>query len=95
MAAEQVDQRHPQYSSDRAIVNTLMTQESDDYGLAELGRLLTRYKGFPGARDIQLDLNKVLEKWGLTEATLFSKTRAIHQEAVVYRQIGGKRDDWS
>ncbi|MDA0867005.1 MAG: DUF3288 family protein, partial [Cyanobacteria bacterium] len=55
MATEQADQRHPQYSSDRAIVNKLMTQAPDDYGLAELGRLLTRYKGFPGARDIQVD----------------------------------------
>lgn len=95
MAVEQTDQRHPQYSGDRAIVNKLMTQEPDDYGLAELGRLLTRYKGFPGARDIQTDLNKILKKWKLTETTLFSQTRAIHQAAVVYRQVGGKRDDWS
>jgi hypothetical protein len=95
MTTDQTDQRHPQYSGDRATVNKLMSQDPDDYGLAELGRLLTRYKGFPGARDIQVDLAKVLKKWALTEATLFSKTRAIHQVATVYRQIGGKRDDWS
>lgn len=95
MAAESTDQRHPQYSGDRAIVNKLLTQDPDDYGLAELGRLLTRYKGFPGARDIQVDLEKVLKKWSLTEATLFNQTQKIHQAATVYRQIRGSRDDWS
>ncbi len=95
MAAEQTDQRHPQYSGDRAIVNKLVAQAPDNYGLAELGRLLTRYKGFPGARDIQIDLEKVLNKWGFTEATLFDKTREIHQEATVYQQLGRNRDDWS
>jgi hypothetical protein len=94
-ATELKDQRHPQYSGDRAIVNQLLNREPDDYGLAELGRLLTRYKGFPGARDIQVDLERVLKKWGLTEATLFDQTRAIHQQAEVYDQITSKRDDWS
>ena len=89
------DQQHPQYRGDRQIVNSLLSSEPTDYNLAELARLQIRYKPFPGARDIQRDLEKVLKQWNLTEAALFEKTRAIHQEAKVYKGRGAKRDDWS
>jgi Protein of unknown function (DUF3288) len=89
------DQQHPQWGSDRQSVSSLLTGEPTDYNLAELARLRIRYKGFPGARDIQADLDKVMKLWGFAEADLFAKTRDIHQMAEVYKGRGGKREDWS
>lgn len=93
--ATQTDQQHPLWSTDRAVVNTLLDGEPTDYNLAELARLRIRYNGFPGARDIQQDLDRALERWAMTEAELFSRTREIHQAAQVYRGRGSQRDDWS
>jgi hypothetical protein len=95
MAQEQKDQQHPLWSSDRQIVNALLDGEPTDYNLAELARLKIRYKGFPGARDIQTDLEKLLKQWNLTEEALYGKTRQIHQTTQVYKGRGAKRDDWS
>mgnify|MGYP002784659637 CR=1 FL=1 len=94
-ATDSKDQQHPLWKSDRQIVNTLLTAEPDDYNLAELARLRIRYQGFPGARDIQVDLDKILEKWNLTESALFEKTRQIHATTQIYRGLGSQRDDWS
>ena len=93
--AEQKDQEHPQYQSDRAVVNQLLAGDCSDFNLAELGRLIIRYKGFPGARDIQKDLDKVLNSWQLTEDELYEKTRVIHQKADIYQNLGRDREDWS
>ncbi|NER82520.1 MAG: DUF3288 family protein [Leptolyngbya sp. SIO1D8] len=94
--AEQKDQDHPQYRSDRATVNQLLSGEPTDFNLAELGRLIIRYKGFPGARDIQRDLEEVLNTWKLTEEELYEKTRVLHQGSGVYRDLGRRdREDWS
>jgi Protein of unknown function (DUF3288) len=95
MATSSKDQQHPQWESDRQVVNTLLTGEPNDYNLAELARLRIRYRGFPGARDIQSDLEKVLKQWQMTEEALFAKTRQIHQVAQVYRGRGSQREDWS
>ncbi|PSN13409.1 DUF3288 domain-containing protein [filamentous cyanobacterium CCP5] len=95
MADEKKDQQHPQYSGDRQVLNQLMGAEPTDYNLAELARLMIRYDGFPGARDIQADLQKRLKQWGLTEAELFTKTRAIHAEGQIYKGVGRGREDWS
>ncbi|QZZ19409.1 DUF3288 family protein [Leptothermofonsia sichuanensis E412] len=92
---EQKDQQHPLWSSDRQIVNALLAGEPTDYNLAELARLRIRYDGFPGARDIQADLDKILTRWHLTEDTLHEKTRQIHAEAQVYKGRGSQREDWS
>ncbi|MEB3312972.1 MAG: DUF3288 family protein [Cyanobacteriota bacterium] len=89
------DQQHPQYKDDRQLVNQLLMGEANDYHLAELARLMIRYDGFPGARDIQSDLQKALARWHLTEAELFAKTRAIHQQGEVYKGLGRGREDWS
>ncbi len=89
------DQQHPQAKDDRQIVNALLNGEPTDYNLAELARLRIRYQGFPGARDIQADLEKVLQQWALTETTLFEKTRQIHAIGNVYKGRGSQRDDWS
>lgn len=87
------EQKHPQARGDREIVNTLLNGQPIDYNLAELARLLIRYRGFPGARDIQADLQKVLRLWGLTEEQLYAKTQQIHAEAKVYKGRGKKGEE--
>lgn len=96
-ASENKDQQHPLWQSDRAIVNTLLTEEPTDYNLAELARLRIRYRGFPGARDIQTDLDKVMQQWSYTEAALYEKTRQIHAAGPVYKVRGrkGEAEDWN
>jgi hypothetical protein len=93
--SEKTDQEHPQYRGDRAIVNQLVNGEATDYNLAELARLIIRYKGFQGARDIQRDLDKALKKMGLTEDELYEKTRALHAQGGIYHNLGRNREDWS
>ncbi|MBD2187931.1 DUF3288 family protein [Pseudanabaena mucicola] len=94
--AEVKDQRHPQYTKDRQIVNDLLSQSTPtkrDY--ADLARLIIRYKSFVGARDIQADLLKVLSSWHLTEEELFAKTREIHAVGKVYMSQDEGQDDWA
>ncbi|WP_019500557.1 DUF3288 family protein [Pseudanabaena sp. PCC 6802] len=93
--AEPKDQEHPQYFGDRQIVNTLLQAEPSDRNLADLARLCIRYQGFPGARDIQADLLKVLARWKLTEEELFAKTREIHATTKVFSSHNDGRDDWA
>lgn len=94
--SENKDQQHPLYNRDRAIVNSLLTAAMTDYNLAELARLRIRYQGFPGARDIQADLDKVMLTWGLSETTLYEQTRLLHANGSVYTSRGSKGDaeDW-
>lgn len=96
-ASENKDQQHPLWQSDRAIVNTLLIEEPTDYNLAELARLRIRYRGFPGARDIQADLDKVMQQWSYTEAALYEQTRQIHAAGPVYKVRGrkGEAEDWN
>jgi len=93
------DYQHPQYGPDRQVLNQLLAQAKQtpfsDLVLAEVARLRIRYMGFPGARDIQADLDQALQMWGLTEAELFQRTRAIHARGGVYRETFSKRDDWA
>ncbi|WP_264322440.1 DUF3288 family protein [Zarconia navalis] len=92
------EQQHPQARKDRNIVNTLLVEDPTNHNLAELARLRIRYRGFPGARDIQADLDKVLQNWQFTEDILFEKTRQLHRTGSVYSQVrSNKRDeeDWS
>ncbi|HIK03294.1 MAG TPA: DUF3288 family protein [Trichormus sp. M33_DOE_039] len=90
------DQQHPLYNRDRPLIDILLTQTATDYNLAELARLKIRYQGFPGARDIQNDLNKVLQQWGLTEAELFEKTRQLHDIGGIYKSRGKREEqDWN
>ncbi|MEH1941221.1 MAG: DUF3288 family protein [Nostoc sp.] len=90
------DQQHPLYNRDRPLIDILLSQGATDYNLAELARLRMRYQGFPGARDIQKDLDKALQQWGLTEAELFEKTRQIHDLGGIYKSRGKKEEqDWN
>ncbi len=89
------EQKHPQEKPDRDVVNRLLTAQPDDYHLVELARLRIRYRNFPGARDIQRDLDFVLQKWQLNEAELFTQTQKIHATGKVYRSGQGDQEDWS
>ena len=80
------DRQHPQHKRDRASVNSLLASEATDYNLSKLARLIIRYRGFPGARDIQSNLKKVLLKWNPTEESLYEQTRKLHAKGEVYRK---------
>jgi hypothetical protein len=98
MAQSNLDQKHPQHQKDRLTVDHLLKVPSNpgDRELVELARLIIRYRDFPGARDIQHDLEAVLNNWQLTEETLYTKTRAIHGEGTVYRRTAeGEEQDWT
>jgi len=91
------EQVHPQYATERKVVDQLLQVEiPTDHDFAEAGRLLVRFNHFPGASDIKRDLQTILSKWDLTEAGLFERTREIHNrpEGTVYL-ITPKRDDWA
>jgi Protein of unknown function (DUF3288) len=92
-------QRHPQENIDRAIVNQLLESDpKEPMALAELARLLIRYRGFPGAAEIQANLAGILTKWQLTEEELFAKTRELHNREQIY-QVKAKKyqeqEDWN
>ncbi len=93
------DLSHPQYSKDRALLNQLIQDAKrrpvPDLVLAEIARLRIRYMGFPGVRDIQQDLDTLLDEIGLTESALFAQTREIHKRKTVYQESFSKRDDWA
>ncbi len=96
-AADNKDQKHPQESRDRQIVNSLLQGQPDHYNLAELARLRIRYQNFPGAREIQRDLEIILQRWQLTEEQLYERSRQIHATHQIYK-VRGKRheqEDWS
>ncbi|MEB3219844.1 MAG: DUF3288 family protein [Nostocales cyanobacterium 94392] len=96
MTQENKEQQHPQYNRDRPLLEGLLVGEASNYNLVELARLRIRYHNFPGARDIQRGLDEVLDKWGITEAELFQKTRAIHAVGGIYRTKGNKEEqDWN
>ena len=91
-----VEQKHPQDKKDRITVDHLLKASPGDRELVELARLIIRYRNFPGARDIQKDLQTVLNTWELTEEELYTKTRAIHATGTVYRRTAtGEQQDWT
>lgn len=96
-ATDNKDQQHPQEKSDREIVERLLQQEATNSNMAELGRLRIRYCGFPGAKEIQENLDKVLQQWQMTEEQLFASTRQLHATGQAYKRGGGAdgQDDWS
>ena len=95
--SENKEQQHPLYKHDRAIVESLLAVSAPtDHNLAELARLQIRYQGFPGARDIQADLVKIMQSWGLTETTLYETTRQLHAKGSIYQGRANKgEEDWS
>jgi len=97
MSDGNIDQKHPQNQKDRLTVDRLLAaSEPGDRELVELARLIIRYRNFPGARDIQRDLQVALNQYQLSEEELYLKTRAIHAEGTVYRRKAtGEKQDWT
>lgn len=80
---------HPLYDSDHDLVNQLLAAaEPSEPQLLDLGRLFMRYAGFPGARDLQDDLDKTLRLWGLSREQLNQRCRALW--AAGYRPGAGE-----
>ncbi|NEP14513.1 MAG: DUF3288 family protein, partial [Symploca sp. SIO2C1] len=96
-ATENKDQQHPQEKRDREIVERLLREPPNDYNRAELARLRIRYAGFPGAREIQSNLDLILNKWQLTEEELFEVTRQLHAEGRAYQRgnNSANQEDWT
>jgi hypothetical protein len=73
-------QSHPLHSIDRNTVDRLLAAETpDDADLIDAARLLARYRGFPGAYDLQEDLRRAIELWGLSADDLQARARARWQ----------------
>lgn len=90
------EQKHPLAHIDREIVRNFFVEGKTNYNLAELARLKIRYRNFPGANDIQQDIESILQQWELTEEELFAKTRQLHNEKKIYRKNNAdSEDDWS
>jgi hypothetical protein len=92
-------QRHPQEKIDRVIIERLLESDPQEpMALAELARLRIRYNGFPGATDLQANLDRILVEWHMTEAQLFAKTRQLHNTEPIY-QVKAKKyqeqEDWN
>lgn len=72
------EQSHPLHAIDRDCLDRLLAADPPaDEHLVDLARLLQRYRGFPGAHDLQDDLARLLRLWGLSQEELFARTRAI------------------
>lgn len=85
------EQNHPLYSIDRDHIDRLLAKECPDDGdIVDLARLFLRYAGFPGASDLQDDMNKLLRLWGLSTESLNEQARKIWGDG--YRP-GRKVDD--
>ena len=71
-------QNHPLYETDRDLLNRFISKNNPaEEDLIDLARLFMRYEGFPGAKDIQMDLVKILKVWGITKEELNNSTRKI------------------
>lgn len=55
----------------------LQVQSPGDQDLVDVARLLQRYHNFPGAEDIQNDLRTAIKRWGLSQASLYRRSRAV------------------
>ncbi len=71
-------QNHPLYSVDRDHLDRLLTVKTPrDEDLIDIARLFMRYEDFPGAKDLQSDLLRVLHLWNISKEDLHRLTRAI------------------
>ena len=91
-----LDQTHPQDKKDSEVVNLLLNSQPDPKNLADLARLRIRYRSFPGAREIQRNLDTILNNWQLTEEGLFEQTRQLYATGQAYQPKKGEEpEDWS
>ena len=72
------DQIHPLHSTDKKIIDSLITKDSpEDFDLINLARLINRYDNFPGENEIKDDILKILKFWKFTKNSLFTKTKNL------------------
>ncbi len=55
----------------------LQVRSPRDQDLVETARLLQRYRNFPGAEDVKNDLKTAIKTWGLSQESLYQRTRAV------------------
>lgn len=69
---------HPLYKQDRPIVDRMLASiapAAED--IADCGRLLIRYEGYPGCPDIKADLQRCLARWTMTRDELNFRCRRL------------------
>ncbi|TGG80109.1 MAG: DUF3288 family protein [Aphanocapsa feldmannii 288cV] len=72
------EQQHPLYASDRRVVDRLLqVRVPQDGDLVDAARLIHRYMGFPGASDLQENLDRAVNLWSLDREALQARCRAI------------------
>ena len=72
------EQTHPLHSTDKDIIDSLITKEEpDNLDFINLARLINRYSDFPGEFEIKDDIEKILKFWKITKIELFFKTKNI------------------
>ena len=72
------EQTHPLHSTDKKIIDSLITKEKpQDFDLINLARLINRYDNFPGEIEIKEDIKKTLKFWKITQDILFSMTKKL------------------
>tara|TARA_B100000700_G_C15059434_1_gene864750 strand:+ start:2265 stop:2564 length:300 start_codon:yes stop_codon:yes gene_type:complete len=72
------EQTHPLYSTDREIIDRMLSKKSpNESDFVDLARLNLRYGGFPGATDLKDDIKKILNFWGLSIKELNQKSKEI------------------
>ena len=90
------DQQHPQENTDRQVISRLLNGQPTDENLLDLARLRIRYNNFPGARDLQKDLDYLLKQWQFTEEELYAKTRHIYEQGSLNKKRNlDEQQDWS
>lgn len=71
-------QNHPLYLFDRDQIDRLLAKEDpQDADLIDLARLIIRYDNFPGAEDLQNDMQRILSFWSITRDDLNKKVRRM------------------
>ncbi len=72
------EQINPLHETDKEIIDSLIVKISPgDFDLINLARLINRYEGFQGEKDLKNDLEKILKFWKISKSELFSKTRNL------------------
>ncbi len=83
-------QNHPLYITDRDHIDRMLAKSvPEDEDLVDLARLLIRYEGFPGAIDLQEDMEKLLDLWGLSRVSLNAKTSDLWNKGLRPGQSSG------
>ena len=85
-------QNHPLYSIDRENLDRLCAIDNpSSNNLVELARLRIRYQDFPGAEDLNSDMEKLLKKWNIDGDNLEATTRKLWSEG--FRPISHSSPD--